>query len=211
MEDKRLVLVGGGGHCKSVLDTILCLGTFNEIVITDQTSLIGSTIMGCKVVGNDDILPYLYYRGIKNAFITVGSIKSTRLRCRLYELIKSIGFNLPNIIDPTAAVSESAKLGKGIFIGKNAVVNCCAEIGDLAIINTGSVVEHECVIGALTHLSVNATICGQSSVGANSFIGAGATIIQGIQIGSHAVIGAGSVVLEDVGSNKTVYGVVKSK
>lgn len=211
MEDKRLVLVGGGGHCKSVLDTILCLGTFNEIVITDQTSLAGSTIMGCKVVGNDDILPYLYYRGIKNAFITVGSIKSTRLRCKLYELIKSIGFNLPNIIDSTAVVSESAKLGKGIFIGKNAVVNACAEIEDMAIINTGSVVDHECIVGAFTHLSVNASICGQSSVGANSFIGANATIIQGIHIGNNVIIGAGSVVLEDVGSNRMVYGVIKSK
>lgn len=211
MKDKRLVLIGGGGHCKSVLDTILCLDIFDEIVITDQTLLAGSTVMGCKVVGNDDILPHLYHSGIENAFITIGSIKNTRLRCRLYELVKSIGFTLPNIIDSTALVSESAKLGKGIFIGKNTVVNACAEIEDMAIINTGSVVEHECTVGAFAHLSVNATICGQSSVGANSFIGAGATIIQGIHIGNNTIIGAGSVVLEDVGSDKIVYGVIKSK
>ncbi len=203
---KRLVLIGGGGHCGSVLDTAKRMNLFEEIVITDKSMAAGNRFMGCRVAGGDDVLPRLFQDGFGMAFVSVGSIKSARLRKELSQTAKEAGFDFPNIIDPSAVVSDYAVIGKGIFIGKNAVVNAGARIGDMAIINTGAVVEHGCRIGAFSHVSVGAVVCGDSEVGDSVFVGANATVIQGVRIGMNSVIGAGSVVLRDVARDSIVRG-----
>lgn len=207
MRDNRIVFIGGGGHGKSVLDTALRMNIFQEIVITDYNMDQDSEIMGCKVVGNDSELASVFAKGIRQAFIAVGSIENTKMRHAIYEKAKEIGFVFPNIIDPSAIVSKTAVLGAGVFVGKNAVVNSFADIGDMAIINTGAIIEHECKIGSFTHVSVNAVICGRSAIGNDSFIGAGSTVIQCVDIGSNAVIGAGSIILKDVEAENNVHGV----
>jgi UDP-perosamine 4-acetyltransferase len=207
--DNKIVLIGGGGHCKSVLDSLLRNKTYDKIVITDNDLKAGSKVMDCEVAGNDDVLPDLINDGFTDAFITVGSVKSTRLRRILFDKAESIGFNMVNIIDKSAIVSEYAKLGKGVFVGKFAVVNTDACIGDAAIINTGSVIEHECKVGDFTHVSVGAKLCGNVKVGNDSLVGAGSVVIQGINIGNNVIIGAGSTVIRDVKDNTTNVGLVK--
>lgn len=212
-KEKKLVLIGGGGHCKSVLDAAIRMKCFKEIVIVDNNIPIGTDIMGRKVVGNDDVLPKLYLKGFLNAFITVGSIKSTDRRCDIYRNARKYGFVFPNIIDPSSSVSRYADLGDGVFIGKNAVVNSGVLIGDMSIINTGAIIEHECCIGKFTHISVSAVVCGNCEIGDCTFVGANVTIIQGVKIGMKSVIGAGNVILRNVPENSTVLrgGGVKEK
>ncbi len=126
---KKLILVGGGGHCKSVLDAALAMHEFDEIVITDPDIPAGTEVMGCKVVGSDEKLPELKKQGYDYAFVTVGSIKSTAVRRKIAENLKTIGFQFPVIIDPSAIVSSTATVGDGTFIGKRAVLNAEIQVG----------------------------------------------------------------------------------
>lgn len=209
MNNRKLVLIGGGGHCKSVLDSVLRMGIYDDIVITDPDIRKGTRIAGYEVVGGDGELEGLFQRGFTEAFVTVGSIRSTDLRRRLFEHAGKLGFDMPNIIDPSAVLAGSLRMGLGIFIGKHAVVNAEAEIGDGAILNSATVVEHECRIGAFTHIAVGALICGQTRIDEDVLIGAGSTVIQGLHIGAYAIVGAGSTVLRDVEAHKTVYGLYR--
>ena len=206
---KKIVLIGGGGHCKSVLDTLLRNKEYDEIIITDYDITAGTKICGCEVIGNDDLLPKLLENGFLDAFITVGSIKSTALRRRLFNLACQIGFNIVNIIDRSAVISEYSKFGKGVFVGKYSVINADAQIGNCAIINTGAIVEHECSIGDFAHVSVGSKLCGNVTIENDSFIGAGSTVIQGITVGKDSIIGAGSIVIKNVEEGSVRYGVVK--
>lgn len=205
-EKRRLVLIGGGGHCRSVLDAARRMNVFEEIVITDCSVPAGSEIMGCKVAGNDDLIPRLFQGGFQMAFVSVGSIESAERRKDIHRRAREAGFEFPNIIDPSAAVSGHAVLGEGVFIGKNAVVNAGSRIGDMAIINTGAIVEHGCHVGDFSHIAVGAVVCGDSQIGDSVFVGANATIIQGVRIGMNSVIGAGRVVLRDVEANSRIVG-----
>lgn len=207
--DRKLVLIGGGGHCKSVLDAALKSNEYAEIVITDPIIQTGTSILGCEVIGKDDRLPVLKSQGFLEAFITVGSIKGARLREKLVEIAHVHGFIFPVIIDPSASVSEYVQIGEGTFVGKNAVINADVHIGKHCIINTGTIIEHECMIGDFVHVAVGAILCGNVRVGAGSFIGAGSTIIQGISIGNESVIGVNSTVLTDVKDKAKAYGIVK--
>ncbi len=204
--ENKIVLIGGGGHCKSVLDAAKRMDIFSDIVITDPDIAPGTEILGSRVVGTDAVLPRLRSEGVKYAFITVGSIMSTLLRHKLTEKAEELGFSFAKIIDPSAIISEYAKIGAGSFIGKNAVVNADVVVGSHCIVNTGTIVEHECKVGDFTHISVGTVLCGNVEVGTDSFIGAGSTVIQGVRIGCCSIIGAGSVVTKEIPSNVKAYG-----
>ena len=143
----KLVLLGGGGHCKSVLETSLKMGIYDDVVITDPLVSPGTSILGYTVVGTDDCLEELRQKGFEFAFITVGSVSINPAREELSDLVKRLGFKCPSIIDPSANISDTATIGEGTFIGRNAVVNADTRIGKHCIINTGAIIEHECIVG----------------------------------------------------------------
>ena len=211
MRNDKIVLIGGGGHCKSVLDAVLRSRNYSEIVITDNDLPVGTSILGCKVVGNDDLLPDLYRNGVTFGFISIGSIKSTDVRHRAYERAYGVGFEFPIIADPSAIIASSAAIGKGVFIGKNAVVNADAVIGHMAIINTGAIIEHGCKIGEFSHIAVGAVACGNVTIKKGVFMGARSVVTQGVSIGEGVMIGAGSIVLKSVPSYQKIYGIYKGE
>ena len=205
-DEKKLVLVGGGGHCRAVFDSALASLKFDEIVVTDESYQEHIKDNMLNVIGGDNMLPILYKQGYRLAVITVGSIKTTTLRRQLAEYVKGLGFSFATIIDPTAAVSNYTSIGHGCFLGKNSVLNANVKVGAHVIINSGAIVEHDCVIGDYSHVSVGTVICGGCQISNDVFLGANATVIQGVKIGMNSVIGAGSIVLNDVPENTTVYG-----
>lgn len=205
---KKMVLLGAGGHCGSVLDAALRSGQFREIVITDPVAKAGTKVLGCNVVGTDELLPALYKNGFTQAFVTVGSIQNNDARKKLVQLATEIGFAFPVIADPSAVISHFAKIGEGTFIGKKAVVNAGTTVGKHCIINTGAILEHDCSVGNYSHVSVGAILCGTVTLKEDVFVGSGSTVIQSVNIGKKTIIGAHSIVLRDVGENQKVYGII---
>lgn len=214
-EAKKILLIGAGGHCLSVLDSLLSSYDYEDIGIVDKDySMLEASnktlkrrfIMEIPIVGNDYDLERLFSDGYTEAFITVGSIGDIGIRKKLYQLVKNIGFHIPNIIDKTGIVSSYSICGEGIYVGKKAIVNTNTKIGNCAILNTSSVIEHECVIGDFVHIAPGSILCGNVYIGNETHIGAGSVIKQGIQIGKESMIGAGSVVLKNIGSNVIAYG-----
>lgn len=201
--DRKILLIGGGGHCHSVIDSILIIGKYTDIGIVDNTDC---SVLGIPVVGADDDISRLKSEGWTDAFITVGSVENTKLRRKLFEMVKNFGLNIPTIIDPTAIVARGTELSEGVYVGKRAVINSGSRIGTSAIINTGAIVEHDCVIGNFSHVSPGSTVCGQVCIGNDSHVGAGSVVRQQINIGNGVLIGAGSVVVKDIPDNVKAYG-----
>ncbi|NLZ83744.1 MAG: acetyltransferase [Clostridiales bacterium] len=203
----KILLLGAGGHCMSVLDSLLALNLYTDIGIIDKTYKEDcSDILGVPIVGADDDLERLHEEGYTDAFITVGSLGDTSIRSKLYKIIKGIGFNIPNIIDGSSIISKFATLGEGNYIGKKVAINGATTIGNCTIINTSSSIDHECIINDFVHLSPGSILCGNVSIGANTHIGAGSVIKQGLSIGSDTMIGMGSVVLTNIRANTTAFG-----
>lgn len=204
MEHRKILLVGGGGHCRSVLDCIHRLNRYDTFGIVERAG--GEGLPSVPMVGTDADLSALYDGGWREAVVTLGSIGNTERRRALYDLLKKTGFTLPVIADPSAVISADARIEEGTFIGKLAVVNAGAYVGRCAIINTGAIIEHECKIGDFAHISPGAVLCGGVRVEENAHIGAGAVVRQRIRIGHDALAGAGSVVIRDIAGHCTVVG-----
>lgn len=202
--NKKLLLIGGGGHCKSVIDSLFLTREYYSIGVVENSLDRGDSVMGVPIVGNDDDLPTLYHQGYRYAFFAVGSTANPSLRIGLFAEFKRIGFLIPNIIDPSAVVSTHTVFGEGIYVGKNAVVNAGSKIGNGVIINTGAIIEHDCRIGEFGYIAPGSVLGGGVSIGDYTHIGEGCIIRQRVSVGSDAMISIGSIVTKDVADGMTV-------
>ena len=190
---KNIILIGGGGHCKSVIDVIEQEGRFKIAGIVDKPELLGSKVLGYPIIGSDSDLDNLVKK-YQYALITVGQIKSSSLRIKLFDLAVEAGFILPSIISPNSYVSQHASIGSGTVVMHKALINANTIIGDNCIVNSKALIEHDCRISEHCHISTNATINGGVVVESGCFIGSGATTKELITIKKNSFIKAGSLV-----------------
>lgn len=196
MEQKNLILVGGGGHCKSVIEVAESAG-YEIKGILDMPDEVGKEVLpGHKVIGTDDEIPQ--YVEECDFIITVGFIKNPALRIKLYNKVKAAGGRLATIIASTAHVSKYSELGEGTVIMHHAFVNAGAKIGDNCIINTFVNIEHDAEVGNQCHISTGTMVNGECKIGENCFIGSQSVCANCIEIASDIIIGAGSVVRKSI-------------
>lgn len=201
MYQKNLILVGGGGHCKSVIDVAESAG-YNILGILDMPEEVGKSVLNYKVIGTDEEIPE--YVDKAEFIITVGFIKNPAIRIRIYNRIIEAGGKLATIIASTAHVSRYAALGEGTVVMHQAVVNAGTNIGVNCIINTFCNIEHDAVIGDQCHISTGAMVNGDCKVGERTFIGSQSVLVNGIVVGEDIIVGAGSVVRKSI-SEKGIY------
>ena len=199
---KNLILVGAGGHCRSCIDVIEAEKKYKIIGLIDKNK---STInKDYKILGDDKNLELLL-KNTKFALITLGQIKNSKKREKLFNTLKKIGFKFPSIISPYAYVSPRATIGKGTIIMHGAVVNAGAQIGKNCIINSKALVEHDATVGNNCHLSTRSTLNGEVNVGDNSFIGTHSVIKQNVKIANNCFINGNLFIDKNIKANSKIY------
>ena len=201
MEQKNLILVGGGGHCKSVIEVAESAG-YTILGIVDRPEELGKLVLDYKVIGVDDDIPQYVEKA--EFVITVGFIKNPALRIKLYNKVKEAGGKLATIVASTAHVSKYATLGEGTVVMHQAFVNAGAQIGNNVILNTFTNIEHDAVVGDQCHISTGTMVNGDCKIGQIVFVGRQSVLANGIEVGDNIIIGAGSVVRKSI-SQKGIY------
>lgn len=79
-------------------------------------------------------------------------------------------------VHPSAVVSPEAKLGQGVSINANAVIEAGAEIGDDTVIGAGCYIGHDVKIGAGSLLYPNVTVMYRCVIGRKAVIHPGVVI-----------------------------------
>ena len=190
---KKLLLIGCGGHCRSVIDVIEQEGAFKISGLVNKTESDLVHIFDYPIIGIDSDLAKLSLE-FDYALITVGQIRNPKIRIKIFNTLKELGFILPKIISPRAYVSSNAIIGEGSIIMHDAIININASIGTNCIINTKTIVEHDSVIKDHCHLSTNVTVNGGVTIGEGSFIGSGSITEENIKIDKNSFIKAGSII-----------------
>lgn len=188
----EILLIGGGGHCKSCIDVIERQNRYKIAGIVDKEEFIGQRVLGYNIIGCDKDLPKLFDK-YKYALITIGHTISNKARVTLFEKLNNIGYTLPSIISPFAYISTHAKVEAGTIVMHHAVINADAKVGKNCIINTKALIEHDAVVNDHSHISTGAIINGGVEVGENSFLGSNTVTKQYIKIENNSFIKAGSI------------------
>jgi sugar O-acyltransferase (sialic acid O-acetyltransferase NeuD family) len=198
--NKRIVIIGAGGHGKVVADIAKKNG-YDEIEFLDDNSAV-KTCGGYPVIGKTSEALNI------DADMIVG-IGNAAIRRRIQESLDED--NIVTLIHPDAVVANDALIGIGTVVMAGSVINPGAEIGKGCIINTCSSVDHDCSIGDYVHISVGSHLCGAVTIEDEAWIGAGATISNNVSICSCSVIGAGAVVVGDIAEAGTYIGIPARK
>ena len=186
-----IILIGGGGHCRSVIDVIELENKYIIAGIIDNNLEIGTKILDYEVIGNDNDLEK-FQEKYKYAIITIGQIKTSQIRRDLFNILQKFNYILPTIISPLAYVSKHSKIQEGTIIMHNAFINVNVKIGQNCIINTKALIEHDVIIENNCHISTGAIINGGTIVKENIFVGSNATTKEYIEV--NKFVKAGSLI-----------------
>jgi UDP-perosamine 4-acetyltransferase len=200
---EKLIIVGGGGHAKVILDVVEESGDFEAVgCIARDAPNHGE--LSVPFLGDESSLPHLRSAGVQLAFVAVGD---NRARSELSQRVLEQRFQIVNIVSRHAVVSRGVELGWGIAIMPGAVINSGTKIGNGCIINTGVMIDHDCKIAAWGHLAPGTVFAGSVETGEGAFLGVGARVIQNISIGAWTTVGAGGVVIRNLPANVCAVGV----
>ena len=119
------------------------------------------------------------------------------IRRAIHEKLSAYGLVPISIVDPSAQICRSARIGVGLGVMAQAIIHNEAIVGAQCIINTRSLVEHDCVLEDGVEIGPAATLCGRVHVGENTWIGAGATVRPRIRVRKNGIVGIGAAVVAD--------------
>lgn len=192
----NIVIYGGGGHCKVVLDILIEEKKYKVNGIYDDNPKTHE-LFGIRVFE----VPSIDFFKNKNCIIAIGDNTIRK------KIVNQLETNFVMTIHPNSVVSKFSKIGHGTQVMATAVINPDVNIGHHCIINTGAIIEHDCILGDYVHVSPNATLGGSVKVGERTQIGMGASVLPNLIIGENVIIGAGAVIKENIPDNAVVVGV----
>ncbi|MFN3308687.1 MAG: NeuD/PglB/VioB family sugar acetyltransferase [Anaerolineales bacterium] len=198
VDPSGVLIFGGGGHGKSLIELIRAGGQYSVAGVIDDYKPQGSQVLGVPVLGGSQDLPWLFRRGYRLMVNAVGGIGDISQRVAVFEKGKAAGFSFPKVIHPTAFIEESAQVSEGAQVFPYAYVGSDARLGFGVIVNTAAVVSHDCQLGDYVNLSPGAILAGEVSVGEATLIGMGVTVNLRVKIGAYCRIGNGATVKQDV-------------
>lgn len=200
LKDKPVIIIGCGGHARSIADAVYAMG--------------GVRILGCVDPGLDPGVPFyqdlrvlgseeIVGRHGSDEICLVNGVGSVERPTRRRDIFRRFSaYRFLTVFHPFSRWSPTAKCGQGVQVLAGAIINSGASLGDNVICNTGSIIEHDCCIQDHVHVAPGAILGGEVVVGECSHIGAGAVVRQGIRVGREVLVGAGSVVVRDIPDGK---------
>lgn len=201
----KMVIYGGGGLSKMIIETVRVLGIYQIVGIIDDNMKSGDLVIGSPVLGGAEVLADLYKQGIRTAVNSVGGIGNYKARLNVFHQLAKARFICPAVVHPTAHIDPSARLEAGVLVLAQSYVSGNAVVGMGSLINNSVVVSHDCVLGVCTNLSPGAMVAGDAMIGDFSQIGMNATINIGVRVGRECLIGNGATIKKDVPDGTRVY------
>lgn len=207
MTAERIAIIGAGGHAREVLQILLACRASGQAI--EPVGFVDDGQEGDRLL---DGLPVLgdfgWFEGVDRGDVSVICAVGTPSLCRrLVARARDLGLRFATAVSPLAWVATSARLGEGVTVFPNVIVNSGAAVGDWVTLNVAATISHDTRVGAFCSVGPGAHLAGNVTLGEGCFVGMGANVIQGVTVGTGSVIGAGAAVLDDVPPGVTAVGV----
>ena len=196
-----LVIVGCGGHAKACSEVAGSLE--REVLFIVGVPGCSSEILGIPVLQEAEALAQLPKLGVDEIFVALGD---NSLRRKVTDKWEKLGFKITTLVSPSASLSPSAMIGKGVVLMPHSSAGASTVIGPGVIINTGAIIEHDSRVGEFSHIGPGSILAGGVFVGDEVLVGAGTVAIPRVVIEGGITVGAGSTVVADLLNAGTYVG-----
>jgi len=188
---KRVIVIGAGGHGRSVAEAIVLLGRDKLVGFVDDGADANVKVWTYHVVGTTDSVNN--WSGLVDAVVV--AIGNNAVRETLHYHVLGAGLALLSVVHPAAFVSPTAALGAGCVVMAGAVVGTEALLGEGVIVNCGATVDHHCIVDDFGHLGVNACMAGGSVLGRGAWMQAGSALGYGAMLENRATLSPGQALV----------------
>lgn len=205
---RPVAIIGAGGHGREVADILRdqCDAgmPLTPMGFIDQNrELHGKEIDGLPVLGDFS----WFETGNRSHVEVICAVGLPQICRRLVQQARKMGLNFASAISPLAHVSSRARLGDGVTIFPNVIINTGAFVDSYSILNVGVVLSHDATVGTYCNINPGARLAGNTTINEGCYVGMGTSVIQGRSVGSWSVVGAGAIVISDLPGNVTAVGV----
>lgn len=191
MNKSRLLVVGAGGHGRSVAEAAELTGQFEVVGFLDDSLPVGEPVLGVAVLG--PVASMDHHRATADQAIV--AIGNSAVREKLMQQLAEASFEWATVVHPRAIVSPSAVLGAGSAVMAGAIVGTEARLGVGAIVNCGAVVDHHAKVEDYGHLGVNASMEGGTLLGRSAWMQAGSALGYCVHVPPAAVLALGQALI----------------
>lgn len=206
---KQIIILGTGGNCIDILDTLLSINEAEgetwqcKGFLDDNPALQNQSFYGYPVLG-----PLTSAQDYKDCWF-VNGIGSAGNFWKKPAIIALTGLPIERfatLVHPSASVSRFARLGHGTVIFQHVTVTSNASLGTHVIVLPHAVISHDSSIGDYTCITAGVCVSGNVKVGRACYLGTNAALHGHIQIDDFVQIGMGSVVRHDIPRGSIVVG-----
>lgn len=186
---RTLLILGAGGHGKSVAEAALLSGEWQAVCFLDDAWPGAQQALEWPVLGKPDAIA----DWAAQCDGAVASVGNNRVRQQWTQMIVQAGVPLVSVVHPRAWVSPSAVVGAGSTVMAGAVVGTASTLGEGVIINSNATVDHDVVLGDYAHLGGGVHLAGGVKVGDGAWLQAGSCCGYNVTVPAHTLHGPGSV------------------
>ena len=202
----KSVIIGAGTYGEVYLAYLQEAGVDIVGFLDDNKDLHGSLVKGVRVLGGTDLLSSL--RDTYQVEAVYCPIGNNKVRVRFLSLANQLGYQTPNYIHPSAIISPSVVIGKGVYVLLNTSIMPYVTIQDYVMISMNVNIAHHSVLEEGTFISTGVNFGASIVAHKYSYVGISATIMTGIKnLGEDCLVGAGAVIIKDVPDKAVVAGV----
>ncbi|MBF0343338.1 MAG: NeuD/PglB/VioB family sugar acetyltransferase [Nitrospirae bacterium] len=203
--NKGVLIIGLGSQSKYIIEIFRLNGVkIIGLIALPFETYAQEEVYGVRVLGSLNDFKNIYLEN--NSPYLMLACSKNKIKEELVKDLSSYFPDYANAVHPSAVIATTARLGKGVIVNPNAVIQPYVSIGDHVMIHAGVIVEHDCVISDFVNLAPRVALTGYVRVGKGSTIYTGAVVSPGLTIGEYSRVSAGSVVMSSIGDNITFKG-----
>lgn len=201
---KKLVIVGTGLFAEVACSYFEELAGYEVVAFAcHEAYKTADEIYGRRLFSIEN-LEHLFEPADVEVFVAIGYGQMNRMRQRVYEEMKGLGYRCATFVHPDVRIWSSTTVGDNVFIFEDNTIQPFTKIGNDTILWSGNHVGHHAFIGNHCFISSHVVISGSCKIGNNVFIGVNATLHDSITIADECLIGAGAIMVKST-KPKQVY------
>jgi len=210
---RSVVVIGGGGHGREVLDVI---DAHNSAGRPEGLDVLGVVDDGPSELTHARLkqrgVPFLgslrqwLSENTREVGYVIGIGDGTARRS-IDRAMTRAGLEAVSLVHPASTAGFGVSLAPGAVVFAGAVLATNIQIGRHTHVHRCATVGHDCSLGDFVTVNPSASISGDCVVEDHVMIGVGAAILQGLTVGRGATVGGSACVVRDVGAALVVKGV----
>jgi len=172
-------------------------------IVDDEFSVTETLLLGKPILKFSESLT-LMLREKTKVFVAISASRMNRDREEVFLRLERLGVEFASFVSPHSYISNSASIGRNVFIFEHNVIQNDVSIGDNTILWSGNHVGHQTIVGPHNFVSSHVVISGYCTLESNCYLGVNSTIIDHINISKATLIGAASLITRDT-EEQSVY------